>query len=289
MQDLWLYPIEIEAGDDLVRVYDAGTEYVVNLGPGIYYAYQGQFYGLYPSLFDALETALAAQGVFYTFDSATPTESSQFADSGVEITRTSGPADFGILPGTSPTILSALGLDAFGVSGLGVQTVAGKYSRWCCWQEPLHAMRLKRKDMAQTQFANAGHSPAVKQLTRWGSHYFRRMRYGWLAAAHIYREKASLADYAAVGGLAAGDLNNTFEDVWTHGLSKHRHVIIVHDWDASMGLTIPTSSREIVYAGESSAYADKFSEVVEERGALAEYYTVDLMLESHPTESPYRV
>ncbi|QDG49295.1 hypothetical protein FIV42_00660 [Persicimonas caeni] len=293
-RDLWLYPIEF-AENVSFRFIESGAVYLFVIPAGIYYAYRNEFSAEYPSLFDVIEGNLNG-GVLtgnYEFQVATPTLSSDFSDGGIKLVKTSGSVSnfgwafsYGTFDDTLKDVLGFAGADSNRFTS-GTELV-GDLARSGCWLEPEISFRKKRGNAKKIQFRNPGHTSRTIQNTRWGSLRVRRVRYGWIPAAHVHEGKVSEPGYAEVARLAQGDEGNLWFDVWEHGLSTYRHSILIHDEGAD-DLEVASHPFEIVYAGAESAFASDFGETLQERGELADFWTIDLVVERHPTIGNYGV
>lgn len=231
--DLWLYPIRIRSGQNQITYAytDGGGNMVVP--PGTYYAYldptaPGGFTADYPSLYATLTTLLNALDLgTFEFGAATPTASSSFVRSGLQLVRDGGPEQFALTAAAGGFTFPAKLLGIAAGSGDGLQTIwKSAFSRGGAWQTP----RPRSSSFAgarRIQFNSRGNRE-TRQARYWRTDHLRTFEYHWIPAGHVFWNANHDATYAEAAGLATNDTGNALFDLWS-GLASFEDVIVVHN------------------------------------------------------------
>lgn len=280
----FLYPIEITSDNNLLVFRNDASQYV-SLTPGVYYAYRSEVSSRWPSLYDAIETAVAQHPSVsgtYHFELATPAQSSGFVNSGLKLVRDAGTTTFGWNVSQGSFDYRLLGFNPENTLKLASTQDTepiGDYSRAGVWQAPQTAMPKISGNHTYEQYRNnarRGH----EVVTRWGSDGARLLRFGWVAAGHVLPYKNERADYASTAGLAVEDHGNYWFDLWDQGVSTYRDVLAVYGEPTSLELE-PASGGlpwEVLFSPRKSEYADAFDSTHKERSEMAEFYELELTM-----------
>lgn len=287
-QDVWLYPIEIPAGVQLAWAETSDT-LSIELAPGTYWCFTGSSVGGRLSLLNTLaddmtaESALNGDGVTYTLEARTPTRSVEHLSGGIGIIADS--ADFLSINLTASSatlcqVLGFLGADTGTIAATpgavaGTYEVVGRYSRYGAWLSPVCATSRLRTPRRLIEWSSDYTDRDDAYAVDYGDKPIRTHRYEWIPAAHVWASRGADAQYAAAAGLAAGDVHNAFETVWS-ALAQLDEVIVIHHLEGdAIDLAITTHAYEVVRAGDK-AQAQDFGRVARLQRAAGEWYELEM-------------
>lgn len=286
MQLLW--PYEITSTNNTVRCYvgtTTGWDYYT-IPEGIYYPYRGQISSKWPSLFDAIETAINNATDQVRFSLATPASSNLAVGAGIQVVRLLGSGQIGWDTDWGGFDRRIIGFN-YGDGGVGgivqANTLVGNYTRAGVWMQPENCQgrRVRGDKVKEQERNNARRGAGV--VTRWGVDEIRMLNFYYVPAGHVREGINESLDYASAAGLAQYDYGNQWSEFWEHGISTYRDVLAVYGEPTSLGLG---DSWEVLYSLRSSDYADELSASLQERDDQAHVYDLELAMGRLPYDHP---
>jgi hypothetical protein len=249
--DRWLYPVEIVAGQNVLRIYDSVLASTVSatVPAGTYYQGVGLPSG-YASLVDAMRTAInTAIGVPLAIIATTSTPSSQTSailnNSAVRYQRATGFIRFQFADAgfTFPRRLLGWPASANTNTGDDPPPIVSMLGSWQTFNMLDGAATDKRRtEMRELYASTQDLYPTTRQHSARDVRRVRKFVYDFVPGLHVYEsvDRALDADYVATSGLASEDANNAFESVWD-AAALLKDIIIVHDTGSGSALTSVTS------------------------------------------------
>jgi hypothetical protein len=248
--DRWLYPVEIVAGQNVLRVYDSVLASTVSatVPAGTYYQGLGLPSG-YSSIFTAIQSAIntAIGSPSVAINSASPAGQTSLilANSAARYRRLTGFIRFQFADAgfTFPRRLLGWPASANANTGDNPIPVVSMLGSWQTFNMLDGAATDKRRTEMRELYAS---TQELYSTTRQHSvRDVRRVRkfvYDFVPGLHVYEsvDRALDADYVATSGLASEDANNAFESVWD-AAALLKDIVIVHDTGSDSALTNVTS------------------------------------------------
>lgn len=284
--DVWLTPIVIEEGTEIAWTETAGA-LTAAIPAGTYYGSATVNAPGYASLYDTIiaamngVSALSGNAITYTVEARTPRYSIAQPWGGIALKGSS--ANFlGLdLDNTNAQILwDVLGFGtalAGGViasvaqaSGSG-REVVGWLTRAGCWTSPVYASSRARTPRRIIEWATPYTERDDAYAVDYGDRATRRWVYEWVAAAHVFTDRADDLQYAEVADLYPGDVHNAFEATW-RSLAQLDDVLVVHHPEG-LPVTLSLASRlyDVVRLADVAAAQD-FDRVAELMRMAGEWY-----------------
>jgi len=290
----FLYPIEITADNNTAVFQQAGIDFYVILTPGTYYAYQGQVSTKWPSLYDALESAINAEvNEAYTFESDRPIQSDEFDKAGITTVRNSGGAGgaeygWGWRTGFGDFDYRLLGFNADTgdhLTSFGDE-VFSDFSRYGVWQSPrpmgFATPKIGFYASKEQYRNNARRDHVVNQ--RWGDDEYRLIRFREVPEGHVYPNTNDDTSFATAAHLATSDHGNYWHDLWEHGISDYEaDVIMVHGQPTSLSLD---QDWEVLWSPKGSSYAEESRASITETDSGVRSYDLELTMQRLPSDHP---
>ena len=249
--DRWLYPIEIVAGQNVLRVFNSGTSTTVSITipPGTYYQAQGLpsgFASLHTTISSAIFTAFFAS---ITRESITPAGQTSLilANSALRYRRTVGSLRFQFADAgfTFPRRLLGFPASANANTGDNPLPVVSMLGSWQSFNMLDGAATDKRRtELSELYTSTQELYPTTRQHSVRTNRKVRTFSYDYVPGLHVYEslDRALDAEYVATSGLAQEDNNNAFESVW-RAASNLGDIIIVHDTGNGTIMSNVTSQR----------------------------------------------
>lgn len=230
--DRHYYPVTIPSGAQL-SIGGAA----VTLTAGVYWAHDDAAPPTgYPSFYAHLRTRLnAVVSGTWTVEPIAP--GGYPLRSGVRLVRASATALSVNWDATTPIIKQLLGWPA-GQAGTTALALVGStrvldgpwaaLGSWCPWS--LYDGRAEGKDSTRARVTEwSSDHPEVAQPIVWRERKLRLCSYPLVWGAHVLRERARIADVAALAGVGLGDDHNALERLWAEAGRELGGVIVVHD------------------------------------------------------------
>lgn len=262
----------------------SGTKFTVTLAEsGLYYPHKSSS-SEYPGLFAALKTAIDAESTAntFTFEAATPTDSTKQLYSGVQLV---GDSDAFTLNFSDPAWSldpRLLGFPADQSTDVSSSTAGSNevvrsefmlFSMWrsVCLNGANHAS-AKRRDKSIA--VNDSHDDEEDRFSMvWKTKKLRPIRYQFVKAAHVFAGAADEADFAVVADVAHGDDHNALEYLW-EAFRKNQKVIVCHNVGDVWDLQFLTHTYEVLR--RRGDWSDTFQGWLSDQILAGERYSVTL-------------
>lgn len=275
--DRWIGSVVITSTNRTLRMSEAGgAAFSVTLPTGIYWLYDGDQVGSYPSFFEQLRASIALANGSNTYGVRPITSpSSPYPWGALEIYRASGADSFSLrlddgawtldkrLLGFAADDTTAAASDAGG-------RIVSRRTAWGQWVPPQIAAD-KRCDTTRELYAAQANGSAI-DVYEWASDTIRRFEYQRCPAGAVRRSRAGeLAEYARAVGKAYGDTSHTWQDL--HDQLALGGVVLVRHNDGHAHLTLDDGAWEAVQLATPEQRASFEATLVEAR-RVGELYDV---------------
>ena len=286
--DRLVYPIAIVTGANVIRLTETnGVTPVtrsVTLTAGEYYCLVNTPPAGYSSFFAHLVSRLntgSLYGATYSVALENPTVSALGKKSGIKITAAGGSQTGFTLAFSSGAFTAPKNLLGFSRTrttdkAATANVIISEMTAWGFWTAPRTASHKIYK-MEFDQARSRGRISSAIQ-NRSYTHSLRSFKYQHLVGAFVSRWRGRFAGWAATAGLAQGDDNNAFWDVWRYGFADNKPVFVIHDdGDANVDIN-STYGYEIVLM-EDSKMRDSFEPLRRMTRSGGEFYDLEFTVE----------
>ena len=284
--DIWIFPVRIGPTNDTLVFYENGSDIVVTLDHGLYWALGPNGYEDYPSLVGHITDKInshSSTSNTYRFVTGSPDYSygTDLSYWGITLERLTGSYNYGWAWGHGSRNFDAAYLgyrDSYsGTDQTGSAFLEAPKTRKGVWMSPRPGVKTSDWERdARTN--NAPHRLA--QVADYGIKDLRGFRYNRIFAGHIRANCNQDGEYAQVAGLPDNEEGNYFSDLWKQGISTYQDIIVVNNaTSAYYGWSVPDSLVDVVMAAKGSSYAQKFSDCARPSQSKAgEVYNIEMTL-----------
>lgn len=261
--DKHLYAIAIEAGTTLTF----GTTQI-QLDAGKYWAHtDGAIDAIYPSIYLHIANKMSSAFPGRSFQFLPHAPANYKRRTGIRLALTSGAAigDLALLS-TTNILRKVLGFDEGDTGtipwvGGFIDSPMSAYGIWSPYGAFDGRATSKDSTLERVTHWSSAH-PEVATSIVWRERRVRELRYEYLYGCYVNGNRASYPDLALPAGLAVGDKNNCFENLWLVAGLNNSDIIVVYDQD-ELDLSISSGGKRYEYVRFSNRRA------VEDLGSIA--------------------
>lgn len=252
----FLFPVTLDATSGSIDVSETGGGSDTITLTGKYWAHNdssmsASFASLFEDLISELNSSSSLQGNYSIAAGAPLGPSSEIGNFGLTISMTGSPSAFSFTPSApsttpSPTLADCLGMPKSGaVNSIGT-TMHFPMLYAGSWVAP-HMRTLAAPDVEPLLFPSTEFVELEDAYSMdYGDRNLRLWRFEEIAAAHIFRARASIEGYADTAGLTFGDGNNAFEELYKQAV-RNEDIIVVNYSETTPGdLQIDAHDYEVV-------------------------------------------
>jgi hypothetical protein len=284
--DRWMGPVEVTTSNNTLIFSEGASDYTLTLTPDTYYPYHGtDLDPAYPSLFNAIETAINASAASGTYTSRIARPSAWARNdiyAGVELVR-SGSASFG-WAFSDPAFdfpPEYLGYDPDQSTDKTVTgtVLTSDYAVARHWVSPTKADAKIPYARTRTSQSTDDYGRDDLYTMQWQSRRYTTFRYRDIFGWWLQKGRADVVSSVNVAN-TDGDPNGSFELIW-EALRAFDDVLVLHDFgnaddSGQLGSAGSYPGQTEVVRLASRSHAESYDEVIQLSGRGGEFYNLEV-------------